>query len=413
MSAWQQWLASAQRLSSRLPAARAELGYVIRLVFPRAPVASAMLLMQGVLGGLSTPLLVWAMAGLVNALVIVQQAPVDPWLPTRPWLTALLIATLLRSLTPAASGYAAALLRERVNAAMQRSILQQSVALPLAAFERSEVYAKLDAGRIALQSPLVDALWDLNMLATNLIAAAGLLILFLQASWLLTAMLLATIAARAVLATRSSSAFTSRQRGNLPSRREADYWAGLLTSREAAPELRLYGLASALERRWRSAYDRYQGAAVSGRRRMFALEVTSTALQELVSFLSVLVLLLLALRGSVSIGSLVALLYGISRYRSLAWTISGGIGRLVERWAPVTYLREFLALPTESEGNGPEVRREAGKPATRESGRAAGIGDSAAPPMLRQGVSCQQLSFTYPGANRPALSRVNLSLIHI
>lgn len=235
-------------------------------------------------------------------LIRVQEAAVDPWLPTRPWLAALLVATLLRSLTPAASGYAAALLRERVNAALQRSILQQAVALPLAAFERSEVYAKLDAGRIALQNPVVDVLWDLNMLATSLIAAAGLL--------------------------------------------------------------------------------------------------------------------LLALRGTIDIGSLVALLDGISRYRSLAWIISGSIGRLVERWAPVTYLREFLALPIGNEGAGAaaghEVNAQQGDGANAQRGHATGWEEGikaggGMPPKLRQVVSCRQLSFTYPGADRPALANVNLT----
>lgn len=393
MSAWERWWGILRRLPARLRTVRAEFGYVVRLVFPLAPVAAVVLLLQGILGGLSTPLLVWAMAGLINALTLVQRAPTDPWTPALPWLAALLVATLLRSLPPAIGGYAAALLRERVNAALQRRILEQSVALPLAMFDRSELYAKLDAGRIALQSPLVDALWDLNVLVATLVAAAGLLVLFLQASLLLVLVLVATIAARAVLSARWAGIYTTTQRGNLPSRREADYWAGLLTSRGAAPELRLYGLAGALERRWRRAYDRYQEAVISGRRRMFALEAGSTAVQEAVSWLSVLVLLLLALAGSVNLGSLVALLYGISRYRSLAWEISGSIGRLVERWAPVTYLREFLALPTGSGSVGP-----------------GSWGDGAPPPPLRQSVQCRQVSFTYPGADRPALQRIDLTL---
>ncbi len=167
------------------------------------------------------------------------------------------------------------------------------------------------------------------------------------------------------------------------------YWAAQLSSRETAPELRLFGLAPVLLARWRRAFERFLSAATAARRRVARATLATSALQEAVGWVVILALLLFALQGTVSIGSLVALLYGLSRFRSLTDSLSWGAYRLVEQVSRLAHLREFLALEPE-----PQLRH----------ARANGV------PSLREGVRFHNVRFTYPGADRPTLADVTLAL---
>jgi ATP-binding cassette subfamily B protein len=229
-------IAIAHEFGARQRVTLAALAYAAGLLWTHARLPASLLLARGVLAGTVAPLVVWAMTGLIDAL---SQAPANPWPAVAPWLAALLVATGIRSATSAAAMYLATLTREQLLTAMHREVFEHAVALPLTTFEYPDYYQKLDTGRWALNDDVVEILGEGSALVSSIIAGLGLLLLFAEAHWLLAVVLVGTAVLRAVVGTRLVRRQDQVTYASSPLKRELGYWAGLLSSRDAAPELRL------------------------------------------------------------------------------------------------------------------------------------------------------------------------------
>ncbi len=378
-----------KRLTVWVQSAAGAIAYLVGLIGTHARLPGCALCVQSIVSGVATPLAVWAMTGLVDGLVTAASGASDFWPVAIPWLALLLVVFFARGAQFALAAYIAVFVHERLQAVLQRQVFEQAVALPLASFERPDYYQKLENGQRALGRPPGGVVTALTGQISVLIGLAGLLLLFAQAHWLLAVVLVVTTALRAGVGAWQSKRWIEVTYRTSPERREMGYWATQLSSREAAPELRLFGVASVLLARWRHAFERYLSAATAARQRVARANLATSALQEAVGWVVILALLLFALQGAVSIGNLVALLYGLSRFRSLTDSLSWGTYGLVENVSRLAHLREFLALEPE--------------PRSRHA-RVKGV------PSLREGVRFHNVGFTYPGADRPALANVTLTL---
>ena len=368
----------------------AGMAFVAGLVWKHAPVAGSLLAVFTLVSGATTPLVVWSVTGLIDALSEAAAAQAELWLPIVPWLLALLGTFALRSIDSASALYLGEKVGVPVTAAVQRAVHEKAVALPLRAFEQEAYYTKLETAQRVDGDSLSDLLDNLSWLLSSVVGVAGLMALYLRAHWLLAVVLVATVALRAIVESAMSRAVVGASYRNSPRRREMSYWSGLLSSRAAAPELRLFRLAGQLLGRWRRALERAVGEDVAARRKMALVSLASVAAQEVIGLVMVIVLLLLALRQSISLGDLVALLYGLSRFRDLTRNVGSGLQNLFVYRAELAHLRAFLAL----EGERLPLR-------TPRRGL---------PRPLREGVQLHDVSFTYPGAARPAVDGVTLTL---
>ena len=379
---------SVRALAGRIHIVLASAFYPFVLLFRHAALPGSILLIYSVLSGVASPLIVWALAGLIDALTRVEAALVEPWPAVLPWFAVLSLAFLLRSIESAGEPYLANLAGLRLDTAIQRMLFKKAISMPLAAFEQPEYYTKLESGRKARGGPLISMQTMLSRSFSAGIGVGGLIFLYAQVHWLLAIVLCVTAVLRSVIGGVLSSMSGQADYRTVPLRLEQNYWTDLLCSREAAPEIRLFGVADRLRARWRHAFNRYLAQMTSVRQRSALYTIGGVALQELISLVMVFALLVLALRGAITIGSLVGLLYGLSRFRELAGSFVVALVELVYRWTHLAHLRGFLALPSESRLLQP--RR--------------------VPQPLRQGVQFHNVSFTYPGAERPVLSNVTLTL---
>jgi ATP-binding cassette subfamily B protein len=369
----------------------ASLGFGAASVWRYARTPAALLLALSMVAGAAEPLFVWALGGLLEALsgvAAAAAAPADPWPRALPWLGALLLAFALGGATAAASTYLSDLTREHLQTGMQRQLFEHATRVPLATLEQPEYYQRLETGSHAVHG---DVAYNVRIAANfveGVIAAAGLLGLYAAAHPLLGVVLLATTTVRTLLRAGFHRRYMRVTYEASPLRREMAYWAGLLASRTAAPELRLFGLADALLARWRRAFERHLADVTAVRRGMERSSRVEDAIQEAVSWLTVLALLWLGLEGRIGVGQLAALLYGLRRVRDLTWTFSSTGTGLVRVAGELGHLRAFYALPVEQP-----------------------LSDARPVPRpLREGVRFEGVNFTYPGASRPALERIDLTL---
>lgn len=385
-------LGFARRTWAGMRAWLAGLWSLAALVLRHAPVTGVLLIVQGAVAGAVTPLVVWALAGLIDALGdaqanLVQGTESTPWPAIAPWLAILAAAFLARSLQDGTREYLVLTARRAVDGALHRRVFTHAVALPLAIFEAPDYYGHLENGRPALRGAAVQALRNLTGLLAAIVGTAGLVALFAGTSWLLALILVATTVVRAAVSARLAGAFERINYESSPRRRELAYWAGMLSAREAAPELRLFGLGDYLVRRWRGAFGSYTQEVMTARQRHAAQVMTVATVQHAIGWVVIAALLLMALGGAVSTGALVGLLYGVGRFFQVSGTLTASAADLARHTAHLAHLRAFLALPADHVGEGRPVPR-----------------------PMREGVRFEAVSFVYPGAARPALANVDLLL---
>ena len=127
-----------------------------------------------------------------------------------------------------------------------------------------------------------------------------------------------------------------------------------------------------------------------GRRQVALGFLTEYAVKQISIMITGIALVILASTGQISIGQLVALIYGLSQFEGVTNTLGWSSASLIEDWSRIAHLRDFLALDSE------QIPLRSG---TKRS-----------PSPFRQGVHFDGLSFTYPGSERPALADINLTI---
>ncbi len=366
------------------------IAYVAGVLFTHAPLSSGLLIAQAVIFGLAIPFQVWALNGLVDAVVEGSGAAVEPWAAVLPWLGLLAVAFAMRSLESAVRRYVAVVVQEQIQPVLRRQLFEKAISVPLETFERPAYYQKLETGSQALGDSVAENLRSVTWVIGAFSGAVGLFILYVAAHWLLAAFLVAVAVVVSILRGRAAAKYAQVYYHGSPLRREAGYWSGLLSSREPAPELRLFGLADHLIGHWRGVFGRHVAEMDRGRRQVALGFLTEVAVKQIAIMITGIALVILASTGQISIGQLVALLYALSQFESVTNTLGWSSASLIREWTTISHLRDFLALDSE--------RRSVEQAAKR------------SPSPFRQAIHFDGLGFTYPGSDRPALSNINLTI---
>ncbi len=171
------------------------------------------------------------------------------------------------------------------------------------------------------------------------------------------------------------------------SRRRQTYWYQLLTERLPAVEVRLFGLADHILTSWWRVSEQILRERMRATLRNLGVGVPSVVVSVALFGGVVVALVLAASRETVTAGAIVAYLYIAQSYAynisQLGWRARG----VMEFFARLRYLPEFLAL-------------EAQEPATGTS----------APSLVRKGITFEGVSFAYPGSDHAALDAIDLSI---
>ena len=362
------------------------LGYLIGVLRRNALLASTLLVLSNLVSGFATPVIVWAMTGLVD---VITDSPADGWPGVLPWLAAFSAALLVRSVNTESSRYLASVIYQRVSGRIQRDVASKSVGVPLGSFENREYYDKLETGKRATGPHFVDVLYEFGSLVSTAVSAAGLLVLFVHAHWALAVVLVVTMIANTIVGARSMSQFVRVNYKSSPQRQEIDYWAALLSSHRAAAEVRAYQLGEFLLGFWRRAFGRYVADISNARFRLAVLQLLSGCAYDLIIWTNSLALVVVASRGTISVGTLVALLYASGRFSELVRSASYSISQLVQHLMQLRHLREFLELADE--------------------GAESGIMLLPPRPLL-DGIRFHGVGFRYPGSDRPVITDLNMTL---
>ncbi len=346
---------------------------------------AALLIVQGLLPAATVSLTKL----LVDSLVAVVGTGGD-WetiLPTI-WLAVLMgVLLLLNQILASISNWVRTAQAESVRDHVTSLLQRQSLALDLSFFDSADYYDHLHRARAEASFRPVSLLGHLGGLLQSgitLVAMAAVLVPY--GAWLPIALLVSTLPALYVTARHNLREHRWRRRRTADERR-VWYYDWLLTARETAAEVRLFGLGG----HYRS---RYQALRERLRREKLAL-LRGRALARLGAGLAALLVTAAVLgwmgwrawQGTFTLGDLALFYQAFAQGQGLMRSLLENVGQVYSNSFFLANLFEFLGLTPEV------VDPESPQPA---------------PVALEHGIVFQRVTFRYPGTERTALSELDL-----
>jgi ATP-binding cassette subfamily B protein len=399
-----------------------DLAWLLAMLLRAAPVPAALWAGIALVQGLLTPAQLWLTKTVVDGLAL--QVAGRTGARTGLWLGLLAGSLLVERALDGLLPWLQATVREAAGSRLREVTMEKSAGLDLAAFEHQPYYDQLsrvmsdaDGRGPRLVEQALQLLRTVPQFAGYAVALASL------TPALLLIVLAATVPTVAgwVLSGQIYWGVLSEQTRE---RRLSDYYAGTLTDRAYAKEVRLYGLADHLLGRWSELYWRTRNEA---RRRAARLAVRQRA-PILVT--TAVIMLGVVWVASAGVGRASPGTYALL-FQSLLGIITGTFGladtikALGEGSGYASELRAFMRLPSEGVGVGATSAERDGRtagPAAPQDGRgpkARQLAPAADPEPqcrrpfprpLREGIRFEDVWFTYPGGDRPALAGVSFEL---
>ena len=238
-------------------------------------------------------------------------------------------------------------------------------------------------------------------------AVLSLSVVIATVHWWLPCALIAGALPLAIAETRQSLARRALDLDQSADNRLLGHLADLVTSRAAAPEVRLFGLTAPLLDRWQTLRLRLARTRTWLAVRQSAATLPHTAAARLCTFGGIAVL---GLTTDLDPGRLVALVGGVvglvaelGSAAHMAGSVQDGAERMRDTWSllrlgPTERIPpvEPVTLPAPSAGDLPPAA-DAPTPPTR-------------PPLPRGAIACACVTFRYPGTTAPALDRCTLHI---
>ena len=270
---------------------------------------------------------------------------------------------------------------------VEEGCLQQAQAMPLEWFEHDEHYDLLHRVRRRTVGRLGETMFILSASLTDMVALISLLIYLGQFHWGLPVLLAIGTTPGILLRERLHRQKYLMSRAQTPRERRIGVYTNLLTGREAAAEVRLFSLGrwlldQARDLRQGLHKERLQLAAHEARR-----TVLSDGLNGLVHVLALALSVGLLINGHISIGTAAALFAAIESFQVNYWGLIW-CGSML--YSDLRYLQDYFELmdiPVFDLNAGRRLEHPLEKP-----------------------IELENVSFTYPGADRPALHNVSVSI---
>lgn len=292
----------------------------------------------------------------------------------------------------AVQGQRQRLLGELVTRASWRRLLNVTVTVPLITYDSPSFFDHLQRVQSnALTQPL-SVVTGLLAVLGGAVGSVGLIVALLVVQPLLVPVLLLAGLPLFILQRRGSRleyAFALEQTQGMRARFAL---LEVLTGRPQAKEVRAFGVAHELRRRYEDLYETYLVALRKKVRRRLRLSLVSTTVTALISTAAVGFLLVLVQRHAVSLAAAAVTVAAIGLLARKLEQLVGGVGALLEAGLFLRDLDAFLRLaPTGHDAAGL-------LPDTTEIG--AGFDE----------LRVTGLGFTYPGSTTPALEGISFTL---
>jgi ATP-binding cassette, subfamily B, bacterial len=300
-------------------------------------------------------------------------------------IATLLLSEVLQSVLEWVRAAQGELTRDHIAALVQA----KSATVDLAFYESADYHDHLHRARDEAGSRPLALLESLgNLLQNSITLAAMAAVLLPYAVWLPLALLASTLPALCV-ALRFDWRYHAWWQRTTASRRWAEYYDWMLSNAENAAEVRLFGLVKHFQQSYQVLRRALRGERLDLLRRQILARMGAGLAGVLIAGGALAWMLWRAILGLVTLGDLALLYQAFNRGQDLMRSLLSDLGQIYSNSLFLGHLFAFLDL--EPAINDPAAPRPA-------------------PPTIRQGVAFHNVTFRYPGSERPALHDFSLAL---
>jgi ATP-binding cassette, subfamily B, bacterial len=361
---------------------------VLKIVWDSGPGVVIFGLVSRLFSSLLPVALLWITKLIIDGIVhaVSVQQPVRPgfwWLVVAEFALAVLNSILIR-----ATDYSDSLLADKYTRYVSIRVMNHAASLDLQAYEDPVFYDRLERARVQATDRLVmiQAIGRLVQQAITTITLSVSIMLF--SPWLMLLLIAGVVPA---FLGESHFAFLGYAKNfrQTPMRRQLDYLRVLGGSKEAAKELKLFGLRDFLRGRFTLLSDKiYDENVALSRRKLVAGALLSTI--GTAGYYSAYVFVIWrTVSGALTIGTLTFLAGAIQQASSNIEQIFSTVAAIGDQALFLTDLLAFFEM----------------KPTIRSKPHAL-----PAPRPITRGVEFRNVSFSYPGNARLILDRINFKL---
>lgn len=264
---------------------------------------------------------------------------------------------------------------------------EKATELDLSFYESAEYHDLLEQARTEAANRPVSLLENLGGLLQNSITLVAMgALLFTYGVWLPLLLLASTLPAFYVVLSFDRRYHRWWQRMTAD-RRWASYYDAMLTHSIPAAELRLFGLGGYYRAAFQGVRKRLREEKLRQTRKLTLAKAAAGLAALLVSGAAMLWMGWRALNGFATLGDLALFYQAFNRGQSLMRQLLGGVGQTITNSLYLSNLFTFL-----------ELRPKVTPPAD----------PVPVPDPIRRGIEFRDVTFYYPGSERPALSNFNL-----
>ncbi|WP_154795449.1 ABC transporter ATP-binding protein [Occultella kanbiaonis] len=306
------------------------------------------------------------------------------------WTPVLLLAglTAVTSIIGAVQGHMQRMLGELVARSMWDQVLDVSTGVGLSSFESPDFFNRLQRVQSNALSRPYQVTQGLIAMGGALAASIGVGAALVSISPLLLPLLLVGGLPVLLTSRRESRLEFDFSVAQTPVLRMRQYLTLVQTGRDEAKEIRAFHLADWLHDRFDAAYATYLGALGTHLRRRATLSAVGNLGSAIVLVLTLATLVWLILDGQVTVAGAGAAIVAIRMLASQVQALFAGVQRIFESGLFLEDLQGFLRLaePAKEDSQGPEAP--------------TGFGI----------VAADEVHFTYPGSDQPAVRGATVEL---
>ncbi len=308
----------------------------------------------------------------------------------QPMLYALLMAAvlLLTEVLSALTRWVRTALAELVRDHISSLVHERAVAADLAFYESPEYFDLLHRIRWDVANRPMALLDNVGSIAQNCLTLIAMLAVLLRFGVVIPlALALSTLPALYVVLRYAVREYEWKQRVTADERK-THYYEWVLTSLENAQEVRLFALGDHFRERFRTLRARLRKERLALVKDQGLAGIAGGGFGLVILGGAMALMVWKAVSGAVSLGEVAMFYQAFSQGQKLMRSLLESAGQMYANTLFLGNLFQFLELK-------PEV---VDRP------------QAAAPPALRQGVRLRDVTFAYPGAERPVLEGFNLEI---
>lgn len=349
-----------------------------------------LILVISIIGGAITALELWGMTRFIDEITVFTNWSASYKLVIvhfLPFIGALIGAMFIQHFVTSIQPYLSVKLNEKISVYLHNQLFNKSMQLRLEAFQRESNFNKIERSTGMVQEELVYVLEGVSRMITTFIQFGVIAYAIAKVGIIFAILLIVCCIPILYVNIKASTQYTNINNDQSQTRRKQAYWGGLVSSRETAAEIRLLQLGDFIIQNWKKYTRVLLAELLKARRSMAMLRFKGEIPYLLLLFVMMGATVFAGIKGTVSIGVVVATLYLLNRLDDLVIYGSDTLSELLQFYFRSQVTSEFLEID--------EVEKEDGKQC---------------PTHLKEGIRFENVSFIYPGQTQYAIKDVSFHL---